>query len=164
MWVEMVLLFSAVAFLVVMGVLHQGFGQQPRVALARTPDRFAAAVTRAGGPSSVRSGLWLDGIFIVAFGLSATLLLRDAAGRWGLPLGAAAMDLLENLLIALLIRRAAAPGTRILFVVAVLKFTLYALTSAALLWRVTGDGVELADWSYEPSGCSRVAPGCEYTT
>lgn len=136
MWVELVILFSAIAFLLVMRKRHQGFGQQPSVALARTPDRFAAAVTRAGGPSSVRSGLWLDGIFIVAFGLSATVLLHDADGGWGLPLGAAAMDLLENLLIALLIRRAAAPGTWLLFVVAALKFTLYALTSAALLARI----------------------------
>lgn len=135
MWVELVLLFSAIAFLVVMGVRHQGFSQQPRVALARTPYRFATAVTRAGGASSVRSGLWLDGIFIVAFGLSATLLLRDADGRWALPVGAAGMDVLENLLIALMIRRASAPGTWILFVVAVLKFTLYALTLAALLCR-----------------------------
>lgn len=83
----------------------------------------------------MRSGLWLDGIFIVAFGVAATLLLRDADGRWALPLGAAGMDVLENLLMALMLRRASASGTWILFVVAVLKFALYALTLAALVWR-----------------------------
>ena len=133
MWVQLAVLLSAIAFLAVMGARRQGLGQQPRVALARTPNRFATALTKAGGAPSVRSGLLLDGIFIVAFGLSATLLLREADWRWALPLGAAGMDVLENLLIALMIRRASALGTWILFVVAVLKFILYALTIVALL-------------------------------
>lgn len=136
MWAELVLLLAAVVFLVVTGLLHRGFGKQPGVALAGTPPRFAAAVDRAGGASSVRAGLWLDLIFIAAFGLSATLLLRAADARWGLPLGAAGMDLLENLLIGLLTRRGSAPGTGILAVVAVLKFTLYLLTLIELVRHV----------------------------
>jgi hypothetical protein len=133
MWLGLAPLLFAVVFLLVVGRLHRGLGQQWRVALAKTPDSLPTAIARAGGAPSVRAGLWLDGIFIVTFGLSAILLLRGTGAWWTVPLAGAAVDVLENVLIAVVISRPSAPGTGTLFAVAVLKFLLYALTLGALV-------------------------------
>lgn len=123
-------------YLGVAALLHDGLRLQPHVVQAGSPERFALEVAAAGGVESVRAGLLLDMVFVVAFvAVTATVLARGAGGWW-LPLIPATLDLAENVLTAVLVDQRPTEGmTQVLAAVAVLKLVGYFLVVGIVLWR-----------------------------
>ena len=116
-------------------LVHQGLHGQDGVTRAGSASAFAAAVEAAGGEASVRSGLWLDAVFIVTFAVVACVLLaRTVPVLSPLPVVVAASDLTEGVVLAGLLT--AAPSDQAaqrLQVLAVCKLVGYGLTIVALV-------------------------------
>jgi hypothetical protein len=121
-------------YVAVAAVFSRGLRGQDSVVRAGSPERFSRAVTKAGGPASLMSGLWLDAVFVVSFVAVTAPLLAQTIGWWAiLPVAAAGLDLAETLTLApMLKRRPTEARTRILAALAKCKLMAYFASVVAL--------------------------------
>jgi hypothetical protein len=112
-------------YLGVAALFSEGVRRQPHIVLAGSPGRFAVEVAAAGGVESVRVGLVLDLVFVLTFVAVTATILSRASGRWWLPVIPAALDLAENVLIAVCLDHVNEHMARLLYVLAISKFAAY---------------------------------------
>lgn len=121
------------AYLLVAALAFPPLWMQVELTLVSTPARFADVVHLSGGSGAVLLALALDFVFIVSFGVLATLMLRRADGLWWLPLIAGGLDTLENVTVILFL--GSPPGVsevRGLQLLAILKLFAYGASVIAL--------------------------------
>jgi len=113
---------------------HQGVRAQLELALARTPEAFSRVLAEHGGRGAVRTGVLIDLGFVALFLVVAGYLLVRADLPWWPAVAAAALDLLQNLLLVVATGREPGSTLRLaLLVTTIAMFLAYALTLAALL-------------------------------
>lgn len=151
-WGWLLLVPAAMAVVV---SLRSPFGSfHQHLALAGTPDRFAATVVRAGR-SDARGSLWLDNLFVLSWVATVPRLLRAGLDRWAperrrmvarwrhaprVALFAAAADLVQNALALALVGKRQPPTGLTLTLVCVtwIEWMLFAWALVAVAALVVG--------------------------
>jgi hypothetical protein len=110
---------------------------QPCLTSAGTKSRFDAIVDRSGGPHSVRSGFYLDFLFIAVFVATVPAVLYVDHRWWPVPVVTAALDVTEDTLALHLLESSASTiWFKALRVLAAVKLAGYGLTVVVIGWGV----------------------------